>query len=196
MTKLLLACAALLSYTHVFACDPVREERQLQQAFQSMKAQAEAARKANAEKALNQADAAMKVMDVYLDLVYFPGMFDMRGDAFELTVPEGAAYQEMAAELEWLRGAPKSKISLKPGKDRTAQFERLKIYFAGSLKKAALALGDSSGDERLAQRLWALAQWGVESQVRDGGKDYVQVLTHAQRNSLFSRPASERDPHE
>lgn len=190
MTKLLLTL--LLVPTAALACDELGEMRR---ALQQAQTEAAAAKRRAAEKALDRADAARQAMDQYLSLLYFPGLFEMRADEIKLVVPAGAAFQELSAELEFLRDAPGATSALKPGKERSAQFERLKGSFAGALKAAA---GELAGldDQKLSSRAQFLAEWGVETQVEDGGKEPVQVLTRAQRAWVFAAPEPFRDPHE
>ena len=192
--KLSLALAAsLLLPAPAFACDEMREMRE---ALKEAQKNTASARRATLESRLGQAEQLMGVMNDYLSLKYFPGLFVMREDAFELTVPDNAEYRAIAGSLPFLQGAAGAKITLKPGKERSEQFEKLKALYLATLERAADSLKKDE-DAALRRRLWGLAEWGAQSSVEDGASESVPVLTREQRDRVLAVPApAPADPHE
>ena len=194
MKKLLFALAAFgLAASPVLACDELGEMRR---AMREAQANTKEARRAAFQRSYAEAALAKDLMGEYLNLIYFPGLFDMRDDVIELTVGGDAAYAAVSARLAFLRGAPGSTIKLAVA-DRAKQFEALKADYRRSMAAAAEILRGLDENPGANQPLSSLSQWGVESSVQDGGKDSVPVLTRVERDAILKpAPAPERDPHE
>jgi len=184
-----LLLAAVIIPRSAHACDEIGEMRR---ALADASANAAAYRQDAVTKALAEAALDKDIMEEYLSLVYFPGMWTMRQDAVTITAQDSAAYRAVSARLAFLRAAPGAKITLKPGADRAAQFEALKADYASALARAGEGLRGLGEDPAKRQPLWALTEWGVESSVDDS-----QVLTRAQSCAILAKPAlPQRDPHE
>jgi hypothetical protein len=194
MKTALLAVAALAaSVIPALACDELGEMRR---ALAQAQTQAADHHRERAEAALARAEAARDVIDSYLSLVYFPGLFTMRDDVVEVTAQDTPGYRALSAEAAFLRGAAGAKISLQPA-DRAAQFVTLKGSFESALREAVVEMRALGGDAKLDRRVHYLAEWGVESQVCAVGlKSCEQVLTRTRRDVVFASPYEPNDPRE
>lgn len=193
MNKLLLAVAALgLASSPAAACDEMRE---LRDAMRQAQASTKEARREAYQRAYDEAWATKAVIEQYLELAYFPGLFDLRTGDIAITARGDAGYQALSGFATFLKAAPGTTITVKAA-DRVAQFAQLKTYFRYALGRAGDKLRELDENPASSQALSSLSQWAVESSVR-GAKDSVQILTHAERAAVLTpNPAPERDPRE
>ena len=168
----LLALAPLTPASATDLADAASQARTATTAFQSQ----------SLDRALAEAQVVKGVMEDCLQLVYFPGMWELADEAVTIKAEDTQAYRAVSARLAFLRGAPGSQITLKPA-DRATQFEALKSDYRAALERAGAAQR-SLGERR--QLVWALAEWGSESIVSSDGKNYVQVLTREQRDGILA----------
>ncbi len=103
----------------------------------------------------------------------------------------------MSSRLDFLRAAPGARVTLKPGRERTAQFAALKADYRAALERAASSVRSLGESPASRQPLWALAEWAAESQVKDVTGDYTQLLTRAEQSVIMApSPKAPADPHE
>jgi hypothetical protein len=171
-----------------FACDELGE---LKRAMAASMANVAAYQKANVDEAIDEAWVDKDMMEEFLTLRYFPGLWDMRDGDIQFKVPEVPAYHAVSARLPFLAGKTGATITF-AAKDRAAQFAALKADYTAALKRAGDGLRGLGENPASKQRLWALAEWGVESSVND-----AQVLSRAEKDAILApAPAPQRDPHE
>jgi hypothetical protein len=181
----------LFSPTASFACDEMREMRMAMQAAQNSTKEA---RQAAYQKAYDEAWAAKGLMEQFLDLAYFPGVWDMKTGDVTLTGSAGAAYSEIAAFAKFLPAAG-TKATLKQA-DREFQFGQLKAYYKYALGRAGDKLRELDLKPAQDQKVSSLSDWGAQSNIT-GGKHSGQILTHEERAMILrATPPEPRDPRE
>lgn len=190
MRKLLLTALLAVPAFPAFACD---EARELRLALEQARSAARDGRREAARSAIAEAVLLKDVMERYLTPVYFPGIYDMSSEPAVIEVGDGAAYRAVSGRLVFLRGAPGSKITLAPGKDRAAQFAALAADYASALEKAAGHLKAAGEDPSETGWLWGLAEWGRQTRVQDGAAER-SVLTPAQRDAIMAPAAASPEP--
>ena len=189
-TALLALIVTLCPLAGASACDEMGE---LRRAMQQAKADTAAYQRQALDRAVAEAQVVKDVMEQYLSLVYFPGMWQLRDETIFLTIGDGDAFQAVSARQPFLRGPAGLVIDLKPAQ-RAAQFAALKADYRAALERAGNAQR-SLGEQR--QAVWALTEWGAESIVSSDGKDYVQVITQAEKSRILApAPSAPADPHE
>lgn len=188
-TAVLAAIIALGSLVPAAACDEMGE---LRRAMQQAKTDTAAYQRQALERAVAEAQVVKDVMEQYMYLVYFPGMWQLRDEPLSIATGSSDAARAVAARLPFLRSAG-GVVDVKPA-DRAAQFAALKADYRATLERAGNAQR-SLGEQR--QAVWALTEWGAESIVTSDGKDYVQVLTQAEKSRILApAPSAPADPHE
>lgn len=187
----LAALSVILFSTPAFACDEMRE---LRDAMRAAQANTVEARQAAYGKAYAEAWAAKGLMEQFLDLAYFPGLWDMKTGEVTITGSADPAYAEIAAFAKFLPPAG-SKAVLKQA-DRDAQFAQLKSYYKYALGRAGDKLRELQQDPSKDQKVSSLSDWGAQSSIT-GGTHAGQILTHAERALILKANAPEpRDPRE
>jgi len=191
---LILLLAALAA--PAFACDEMGE---LRRAMEQARAQSRDGRLEAARRSIAEAALLKDVMERCLTLVYFPGLFDLSTQPASIEARDGADYRAVSARLPFLRGTPGARVALAPGKERAAQFALLKADYAATLAAAAAHLRAAGEQPGAMTWLWGMAEWGRQTQVKDGAAQF-SVLTRAQRDAVLApAPAAEaapRDPRE